>query len=213
MSVTLPEDLATPAQGRPIYRLTAEQVLRMVEAGIIPNGANAELLDGVLYETTKGELHNVIVTIMGDLLRPLVALAPARHHVRAGSSTTADPFSLPEPDVAVVEGGLYDYLPTPPPLTKLSLVVEIDSNSPGDHTVKLAKYAREGIPVYWVVDAEGRRVAVYTGPNAEGGYDRRTTARPGESIDVVVAGHVCGAVRVVDVFPPSEALRGRGERP
>jgi Uma2 family endonuclease len=189
--------------GRAIYRLTADQVLGMVAAGIIPEGAHAELLDGVLYEMTKGELHNVIVTAVADLLRPLVALAPDRHHLRVECSNTADPYSLPEPDVAVVRGGLYDYLPAPPPLERLSLVVEINHNSPEDHTVKLAKYARAGVPVYWVVDVEARQVTVYTEPNAAGGYDRRVTLRPGQALDVVIGGHRCGAVRVEDVFPPA----------
>jgi Uma2 family endonuclease len=189
--------------GRAVYRLTADQVLRMIDAGILTNHTNAELLDGVLYEMTKGELHNAIVNVVGDLLRPLVALAPKRHHVRLESSNTADPHSLPEPDVSVVAGGVFDYVPTPPHLSKLALVVEVDSSRSSDDTGKLAKYATAAIPTYWVVDAPGRVVVVYTLPNPEGDYDRREVRRAGETIEVVIGGHACGTVRVADFFPPT----------
>jgi Uma2 family endonuclease len=189
--------------GRTVYRLTADQVLRMIDAGIVTSHTNAELIDGVLYEMTKGELHNAIVNVVGDLLRPLVALAPERHHVRLESSNTADPYSLPEPDVSVVAGGVFDYVPTPPPLTKLGLVIEVDNSRSSDDTDKLAKYARAAIPTYWMIDAPGRVVVVSTQPNANGGYDRREIRRPGDTLDVVIGGHACGTVRVADLFPPA----------
>ena len=188
----------------------------MAEAGVIPEGGHVELLNGVLYEMTKGELHNVTVTAAADQLRPLVALDPGPHHVREEKSNTADPYSLPEPDVAVVQGGLRDYKPSPPPLSRLSLVVEVNRNSPDDHTTKLALYAAAGVPVYWVVDVNEARVVVYTAPDGRGGYDRRVVRRPGESLDVVIAGHDCGRIPVEGVLPSGPGPgrpRPRGRSP
>jgi Uma2 family endonuclease len=210
MSTVVREDRAAPPTaaaaprppGRTVYRFTADQVFRMVEAGIIPEDGTTELLDGILYEMTNGELHNAIVTVVADLLRPLVAQAAARHHIRQECSNTADPYSLPEPDVAVVQGRVFDYLPTPPTLEKLALVVEVNQSTPGDHTQKLAKYARAGIPTYWVVDAEEHRVVVYTGPRSEGGYDQRIVHRRPDFLEVSIGGQVLGTIRIEEMFPP-----------
>lgn len=74
-----------------------------------------------------------------------------------------------------------------------------------DHTQKLAKYARAGVPVYWVVDAEDGQVSAYTRLNAHEGYDLREICCPGQILDVVIGGHHCGTVSVAAIFPP-EAL-------
>jgi Uma2 family endonuclease len=198
-------DATSPAgqpRGREVYKLTAEQVLRMAEAGLLPEEGRTELLDGVLYHMTKGELHNATATAVGRALRAPVDRAPRPHHVRADCSNTADPHSLPEPDVTIVPGGVFDYGTTPPPLSALALVVEVNYSTPEVHTLKLALYARAGVPVYWVVDVLERQVVEYTGPNGRGGYDHRVVRRPGETLDVVIDGHACGQVRVEDIVPP-----------
>src|SRR4051812_20603669 len=86
------------AQERSRYLFTAEQVLRMAEAGILPEDERIELLDGVLYKMTKGETHNAIVGNLADTLRGLL---PRGFHVREEKSNRADEWSIPEPDVAV----------------------------------------------------------------------------------------------------------------
>jgi Uma2 family endonuclease len=203
----------SPPWDRPVYRLTAEQALRMAEAGIIPEGGGIELLDGVLHLKDAGEPHNTAVMVVAEAFRPLAALAPARHHVREQKSNTADPYALPEPDVAVVKGGVLDYLPTPPPPSALAIVVEVNATTPDDHTRKLAGYAAAGVPAYWVVDVDYDQVVEYTVPNASGGYDRRVLHRRGESLAVVIAGHPCGEVRVEEILPGVVALRVEGLEP
>jgi len=47
--------------GRRPYRLTADQLERMLEAGIIPQGDDLELIGGVLYKMVKKEPHNFAV--------------------------------------------------------------------------------------------------------------------------------------------------------
>jgi Uma2 family endonuclease len=86
-------------------------------------------------------------------------------------------------------------------LSTLALAVEVNASTPDDHTLKRVKYARAGVPAYWVVDAAGRRVVVYTGPGAAGDYAFREVCAPGQELAVVVGGHACGAVRVEEVCP------------
>lgn len=185
------------------YLLTCGQVLRMVEAGILPEGEKIELLDGVLYKMTKGELHNAIVGAVADALR---RVTPEGFLVREEKSSYADEGSLPEPDVAVCQGPRFAYLPDLPPLEKLALVVEVSHHSyQTDSTQKLAKYAAGGVPCYWIVDVAGRRVLVYRGPETVGGvgrYGSLSTFKPGDALDVEIGGRVRGQVQVCDLFPP-----------
>src|SRR4051812_12772587 len=88
-------------RGRTPYRFKADQVLRMIAEGIILDDEDVELFDGVLYKMTKGELHNCIVGMIGDAIRPLT---PQGYHVREEKSARKDEHSLPEPDVAVCRG-------------------------------------------------------------------------------------------------------------
>ena len=182
------------------YLFTADQVLRMVEAGILPEGSKVELLNGVLYTMTKGELHNAIVTAVAKAIR---ALVPEGFQVREEKSCSGGPDSLPEPDVMVYRGGLWDYVQgPPPPLGVMLVLVEVSQHSDrADRVVKLAKYAAAGVPVYWVVDVDARHVEVYRAPAATR-YESLTTYKPGDAIPVEIDGRPVGAVPVGDVFPP-----------
>lgn len=192
-------------RGRVPYLFRASQVLRMIAEGIIPDGEDVELFDGVLYKMTKGELHNCIVGLIGDALRPLV---PDGYHVREEKSARKDEHSLPEPDVAICRGKRTDYVLDPPPLDRFALVAEVDHHSyQADHVDKLAAYARAGVPVYWIVDAEDRTVEVCsrltTLPASGAAYSERATFGIGEAIELVIDGQPRARVDVRDLFPPA----------
>jgi Uma2 family endonuclease len=190
-------------RGRTLYRFTSAQVLKMIECGILGPDEDFELWNGAIYKLTKGELHNAIVSQIADLLRPLV---PAGYTVREEKSCTAGPRHLPEPDIAVCQGTRFEFLPNPAPLERLALIVEVDHHSEtADHVVKLAKYARAGVPVYWVVQAEERRVAVHERPSTterSAQYQTMRTYLPGETIEVEIDGQPRGQISVSDLFPP-----------
>src|SRR5947207_1376154 len=91
----------TRDRGRVRYRFTGDQVLKMVELGIIPETTRIELWDGVIYWMTKHEPHNFSVAEVADALRRVV---PDGYHVREEKSARRGAYSLPEPDVAVARG-------------------------------------------------------------------------------------------------------------
>jgi Uma2 family endonuclease len=190
-------------RGRQVYRLTADQVLRMVECGILPEGGPIELWDGVLYTMTKGEIHNYVVSEVADLLRPVVAKG---YHLREEKTCKYGDHSLPEPDVAVARGRKSDYLPDPPPLSALALVVEVSQSSTRSDTGRrLRRYAEVGIPVYWVVDVQKRTMSVHTRPQGKGKealYATVETYLPGQHFSVVIDGPDVGRLNVSDLFPP-----------
>lgn len=187
--------------GRVPYRFTADQVLSMVEAGIIPDGEDVELWDGVIYLMTKHEPHNAIVGQIADLVR---ARTPAGYFVREEKAAACDEHSLPEPDVAICEGARFDYLPNVAPLGKMSLVIEVNTSTErADHVDKPAGYAAAGVPTYWIVDVEKRRVVVCTAPSPGGEYEQHVTRRPGDLLEVVIGGESRGQLAVSDLFPPA----------
>lgn len=190
---------------RRVYRLTGAQVLRMLECGILPDKGAIELWDGVLYEMTKGETHYVVVKA---ITRALESLIPGGFHVRQEAAFRHGNHSLPEPDVAVVPGDLFDYDPNPPPLSQLRLVVEVSqSSSRADTGARLRRYAGVGIPVYWIADVPKRTVTVHTLPRGTGKralYSRVETYLTDQAIPVVIDGREVGRVNVDDLFPPEK---------
>lgn len=92
------------------YRLTADQVERMIDTGIIPEGDDLELVGGVLYKMVKKEPHNYSV---GRAAQELRHLLPGGMHVREEKSLRHGKRSLPEPDVAIVAGPATVYRPRP----------------------------------------------------------------------------------------------------
>jgi len=193
---------------RSIYRFSAEQVWKMIDHGILPEGGNIELWDGILYKMTKGELHNLITTGIADAMRQV---APNGYHVREEKSCSYADNSLPEPDVAICRGNFRSYYPNPPSLAHLVLVVEIDySTKAADQDKRHHRYAEVGIPIYWQVSASEQVISVYQAPEGTGAtssYKVRDTYDLTQEMPIVIDGREVGRAAVADFFPidPSEA--------
>lgn len=92
----------------------------------------------------------------------------------------------PGPDLAVVVGGYDDYRDHHP--TTALLIAEIANSSLAyDTGDKASLYAAAGIPDYWVVDLENRRVIVFRDPQTDAamkyghGYASATAYGPSNS--------------------------------
>lgn len=190
-------------RGRVLYRLTADQVRKMIESGIIGDGEDVELWDGILYKMVKGELHNSIVLLTAEALR---AVTPrGEYHVREEKSSKDGTSSLPEPDVAIARGKPGDTLPDPPGLDRMALLVEVDHHTArADATVKFSRYAARGIPVYWIIKAKRRFVQVYDRPQGAGKRAKYTQMRMfsgAEEVPIVIDGREVGRVVAAELFP------------
>lgn len=155
--------------------LTADEVLRMVEAGILAEDERVELLHGVLTRMSpQGEPHMLVIERLNEWLAP--GLVARRYRVRVqGPLSVPDPTSLPEPDIAVVDRDAD--LPSRPRTARLVIEVAVSSLRT-DTRVKPALYASAGVPELWVVDVARSRVHVLTGPTADGYADERIAAAP-----------------------------------
>jgi hypothetical protein len=176
-------------------RFTAEEVLRMVEAGILAEDDPLELIDGELLEMSpQGPIHRARTVRIRQILE---AAFGAGHHVQDHSPIDAGPHSLPEPDVAVVRGAVEDFEDRHPGGADLALVVELSVTSQAADRGKARVYARAGVPEYWNLDLVGRRLLVYTEPRPDRG-EYRLTRVVLEEERVEVGG---SAVAVADLLP------------
>jgi len=185
-----------------LRRWARDEYERMVEAGVFPPGDRVELIDGeIVAMTPQGSGHATAVGLIEEALR---AVFQVGYHVRGQRPLALDPTSEPEPDVAVVPGGLRDYRDAHP--TAAALVVEVaDTTLAYDRDHKGSLYARAGIPEYWIVNLLDHTVEVSRDPapvpEARYGWGYRTVRayRPGDTIVPDAAPH--RQVAVGDLLP------------
>lgn len=152
----------------PHRRFTRDEVLRMVEVGILRDREPLQLLDGELVEMSPQDpAHASTASLLGERLRDVYR---DRCNVRQAAPINAGENSLPEPDVAVVSGSARDFVRRHPRGDETVLVVEVSRTSRALHRVKAAIYARSGVPVYWLVDVVNRRIEVHEEPQPDGRY-------------------------------------------
>jgi Uma2 family endonuclease len=187
---------------RALRRFTSAEYHRMLDLGIIDREEKLELLDGYLVlKMPQKPGHRTAVTCLS---LQLPGRLPSGWLVM-----TQCPISLglwnPEPDGAIVRGGIADYKGRDPIATDFGIVIEVsDSSLELDRTAKGRTYARAGIPVYWIVNVEDGQIEVYTEPNPTANppeYGSRTDYRPGDTLPIVLAGTVVGTIAVNDLLP------------
>jgi len=171
------------AEQSPRRRFTVDEVLRMVETGVLEESEPLELLDGELVVVTaQGPIHSSLTEV---IRRALESVYGAGFHTRCHSPVdAADPSNLPEPDVAVVRGQARDFLSRHPGAQDLVLVIEVARTSQALDREKAHLYARAGVPVNWLVDLTARQVEVYSEPGPAGDYAERRTYREGDEVPV-----------------------------
>lgn len=151
----------------PHWRFSTDQVLKMVEVGILGEGDRVELVRGELLEmpppqspehrTLKDRIYRRLLGAYRDLEFSLLGQGP----VRAG------PQGLPEPDLAVLRGADDLYMHKHPEGTDTVLILEVAMSSRGRDARKASDYAASGVPTYWLLDIVGRTLSVYTEPDRE----------------------------------------------
>ena len=172
------------------YRWSRAAYDRAAEAGVFNPDARLELIDGeLLVMTPQGSRHATACALAADALR---AAFGAGYYVRMQLPLAAGDDSEPEPDVAVVEGGIRDYLDAHP--ANAVLVVEVsDASLDHDRTAKQRLYARCGVPEYWIVALPDARLETYRDPAADGyrtvairrsGQTATPLARPGAAVAI-----------------------------
>ena len=184
--------LQEAAAGRAtIVPWTVERYHRAIETGSVPEDTSVELIDGLIVHkdrATAGEDPRTIGDRHRIAVLRLAQCAPAFERLGCFLQTqqpiSLPPTSEPEPDGAVVRGGIDDYLDRPPGAADVLCVIEVaDSSLSLDVGPKLAAYAAGRIPQYIVADLVNQRVLVHEEP-AGSSYLRVTSCVRGETVQV-----------------------------
>jgi Uma2 family endonuclease len=186
---------AAPAENR----YTSERYFALVDEGALHPDDPVELLDGVIVAMAPpNPRHAAATTRTGDALRDAIG---KRAVIRVQMPLIAGPYSVPEPDVAVVPGRHADYDDAHP--TTALLVVEVgDSSLIQDRLTKAAIYAAAGIPEYWIINLRDDCVDVFRSPEPpHRRYAETCVAHRGERLEPLSLAGL--SVAVNDLLPGS----------
>jgi Uma2 family endonuclease len=191
-----------PAGFDGLFRVTLDQYHRMGESGVLTPEDRVELLEGILLEKpVKKSPHRMATKLTVDVLTRSV---PAGWYVDSQEPITLDD-SEPEPDVCVIRGTTRDYATNHPGPGDVALVVEVaDSSLDRDKDWKRRVYARNAVPVYWIVNLVDGVLEVYADPSGRNPAPDYATARtltPADRVEVVIDGTVVASVAVSEMFP------------
>jgi len=152
------------AEGLPRRSFTVAEIRRMVEAGIIAEDENFELIEGELVPTSpKGNQHEVIKAALN---RIFARNAPDELRVAIETSLYLDERTFVEPDLCLYPKRI---LPEDVQGQDVPLAVEVAASSMAyDRGLKARIYARHGVHELWVVDAASRETWVHREPAPDG---------------------------------------------
>lgn len=181
------------AEGFPRRAFTVDDISRMIEAGVIGEDENFELIEGdLVVMAAKHVGHD---GIKNALNMALARSAPDGFFVAIECTLQLAKDILVEPDIAIVSRAVYaadrKSFARPRP-QDVPLLIEIAASSLAyGRGVKARLYARHGFREFWLIDANERITWVHTAPSGEiwssvverGPQDALTTpAVPGFSI-------------------------------
>ncbi len=181
----------------PVHRFTIAEYHQMIEAGILNEDENVELLEGLIVpKMSRKPPHDGVLGMLDDDIRSIL---PKKWKVRIQCAiTTTD--SEPEPDFALVRGPLSRYFTRHPQPADVGLVVEVsDTTLDTDRAVKGPIYATAGIPYNWIVNIVAQTIEVYSDP-ANGKYQARKDYGKGEMDPLVLDGQEVGTIAVQNIF-------------
>jgi len=193
---------AAPQQARQTYRLSVDQYQKMIQAGILGKYDRCELIEGELVQKpmSRNPPHDGILYIVHSAL---AGLLPPERLARNQEALVLDD-SLPEPDIVVVRGRPREFISRHPAANEALMVVEIADSSLRDDRDRARIFARNNIPVYWIVNLIDGVVEVYTqpsGPSESPAYGSRRDFARGEAVPVVLDGITLATLAVAELLP------------
>jgi Uma2 family endonuclease len=197
---TIARTRPTPPGPPPPHRISVEEYERIIAAGALEDPSRVELIDGFMVDKmAKSAAHRWTTK---EALKALDRRLPPGWTSQKEEPVRIPSYDEPEPDIAIIRGSDADYrhrIPTP---ADVALAVEVsDSTLSQDRSKKLSAYAKDGIPVYWIVNLVDRQIEVYTRPLKAGRYRSRKDYKPGQSVPVVIAGQSLPPIPVDDIMP------------
>ncbi len=199
-----------------VLSITVDQYHRMMEEGIIEEGAPLELLDGVIIRKdrsalgedsmTIGNHHTFCIGMLQNLTQKVRQLGSV---IRIQQPISIPPANEPEPDAAIVRGSELDYGDRLPESSDILCVVEVsDASIQRDRTAKLRIYANGGIQLYFIINLQSRIIERYSDPMiGDGHYSTSATSTETDTVIFPTAKGKGITVRVRDLLLPNSKSR------
>lgn len=183
------------------FRWTIAEYRRLGSLGVFDD-VKVMLIDGEIFTMVMpNPPHDAGLTLTFQYLS---RVCPADHYIRNQQGFDIGTRTDPGPDLAVVPGSVRDYT-TRTPTAALMIVEVAESTLFKDTTTKAEWYATAGVPEYWVVDLENRRLLVYRDPEplpkglGATAYRTHTAYGPDETVAPLIAPNA--PVKVADLLP------------
>ena len=157
------------------YLVSADDYQRMGAIGIFEGKERVELIDGVIYTMPPfSPLHSSHVDKASQFF---IIKLYRKFNIRTQSSIRTDVYSEPEPDLSILKFKEDFYSKRPATAEDTLLIIEVAVTSVEiDRSFKKEKYAKSGIPEYWIIIPEKQIIEVYKQPE-DGDYAEKTTYR------------------------------------
>jgi Uma2 family endonuclease len=149
------------------YKLSVEDYHKLGTAGVLTEDSRVELIEGELIEMAPiGPEHASVVDTLVGLLAPQ---AGNEFRLSTQNPLTLMPRSEPQPDLMLLKPRADRYASSLPSAADVLVVIEVsDKTLEYDRGPKLSLYAQHGIPEYWIVDVQAKRIEVFRDPASTG---------------------------------------------
>jgi Uma2 family endonuclease len=146
----------------PRKRFTTSEVEQMLDGGLFA-GQRFELIDGDLIDKMgQKPPHATAIGLCMAVISKIFGIELVRVQLPMEAGPADCERSVPEPDLAVLVVDKPDFRRRHPNGGELSLVIEVaDTTFRSDSATKRDIYARAGVPEYWVLDLNNRRVLAH----------------------------------------------------
>jgi Uma2 family endonuclease len=192
---------AAPAKPR-LRRFTVDEYHRLIDAGILREGEQVELREGIVVQRmTINPPHAVVVGLTSKRIDRVLPVGWVTRVQQPVTFTRSEP----QPDITVARGDERDYVGRHPTAESTGLLVEVsDSSLDEDRADTGAIYARYRIPVYWIVNINEAQVEVYTDPSGdcdEPAYRTRRDYHRDDEVPLILNGIEIARIPVRDLLP------------
>lgn len=203
MATVMPyAERATDSTSPKTRRWTAEEFYRLLDEGYF-NGQRVELLEGEIIEMSAQRNVHAIGIGLGEIALQK-AFGP-RFWVRVQMSLDLTPYSVIDPDLAVIAGTIRQNATPNNPTTALLVTEVAESSLSKDRLWKGSLYAAVGITDYWILNLKSRELEVYRqpriDPKAHFGYSYSDIDYLGAKQRVAPLARPKSKVRVADLLP------------
>ncbi|GAB4211658.1 MAG: Uma2 family endonuclease [Roseiflexaceae bacterium] len=184
-----------------IHLWTRREYNQLAQIGMF-TGKRVELIEGqVIVMSPMGSLHATAIALAARALEP--AFGPG-YFTRWQMPFAIGERSEPEPDLAVIQGDVRDYVDDHPSIAAL-LVEVADTSLAYDRDTKGSLYAGAGVADYWIINLAARQLEVYRRPISEPSaahgfvYGDKAIFRAGDTLSPLAQSGAL--IKVADLLP------------